>query len=60
MTLAQIEKAISNSKPESQRKLLKDLPHLLKIASSHLQLLKAAEPSFDFWNNSEDIVYDRL
>lgn len=23
-------------------------------------LLKATEPSFDFWNNADDAVYDRL
>ncbi len=60
MTLAQIEKAISKANFEQQKRLLADLPHLLKIHAADLGLLKAAEPSFDFWNNPDDIVYDRL
>ena len=60
LSLAQIEQAISNANPEKQKKLLKDLPHLLKIHFSDLALLKVSEQSFDFWNNPDDIVYDRL
>lgn len=60
LSLEQIEKAISQSDPEQQRHLLRDLPHLLKLPVADLALLKVAEPSFDFWNNPDDLIYDRL
>ena len=55
----EIEQAIANSKPEEQVRLLNDLPRLLRIHLS-MSLLKTAEPSFDFWDNPDDRVYDRL
>ena len=59
-SLDQIEQAIANADPEEQKRLLKDLPHLLKLPMLDLALLKVAEPAFDFWNNSQDIVYDQM
>lgn len=59
-TIEQAEKIISQAKPEEQRKLLSDLPHLLKLSEEDLSLLKLAEFSFEFWNNPDDIIYDRL
>ena len=59
-SMKQIEEAIARAHPEEQKSLLRDLPHLLKISSADLTLLKAAEPSFDFWNNPDDMVYDQL
>jgi len=32
----------------------------LRTLSEDLGWLKAAEKSFDFWNNKADAVYDRL
>jgi hypothetical protein len=55
-----VGKEIQKSKPEEQQELLTVLPHLLNINLSELILLKLAEKSFDFWNNSEDMVYDSL
>ena len=60
LTLEQIEKAISLSGRDAQQRLLKDLPRLLHIQDVDQGLLKIAEPSFEFWNNPEDEVYDRL
>ena len=58
LSLKTIEEAISNADLAEQRKLLRDLPHLLKISRADLGLLKSAEKSFDFWNNPDDSVYD--
>lgn len=55
-----VGKEIQKSKPEEQQELLTVLPHLLNINLSDLILLKLAEKSFDFWNNSEDMIYDSL
>ena len=59
-SLKQIEEAIARARPEDQKSLLRDLPRLLKISSADMALLKAAEPSFDFWNNPDDSIYDDL
>ena len=60
ISLKEIEQAILNAEPEEQKRLLGDLPHLLKIPAPDLALLKIAEPSFDFWNNTDDLIYDQL
>jgi len=60
MTLKAIEKAVRTLKPNEQRKLLSDLPLLIKILSEDIMRLKAAEKSFAFWNNPEDSIYDTL
>ena len=59
-SLEQIEQAISQANRGLQQRLLRDLPHLLKIQAADLALLKIAESAFDFWNNPDDVVYDRL
>jgi hypothetical protein len=58
--MSEIKKAIKNASPQEQQRLLKDLPHLLKISSKDLQGLKLAEPSFAFWDNAEDDRYNTL
>ncbi|MBI5873643.1 MAG: hypothetical protein HZB36_05820 [Candidatus Omnitrophica bacterium] len=58
--LENVEKKVSRLGVEEQRRFLCDLPRLLKIPLDDLLLLKAAEKSFDFWNNPEDKIYDRL
>ena len=60
LSLEEIERAIAKASPARQRRLLKNLPRLLKIAKADLAFLKVAENSFDFWNNPEDAIYDRL
>lgn len=57
-SLKDIEQNIRNASFEKQRQLLKHLPHLLKISSGDIAMLKTAEPSFDFWNNPDDAIYD--
>jgi hypothetical protein len=60
MSLDEIEEAIKELDRSSQQKLLSDLPRLLDLKQESSALLKVAEPSFEFWNNSEDAVYDNL
>ena len=60
MTLKAIEKAVRLLKPGEQRKLLRDLPLLIKLSSEDMARLKASEKSFAFWNNPEDAIYDTL
>ena len=60
ISLEQIEEAIADARPEDQMRILRDFPHLLKISSMDMALLKTAEQSFDFWNNPDDIIYDSL
>jgi len=59
-TIEQIQQAIANADAKTQRKLLAAMPRLLNIDAGSVNLLKAAEPSFDFWDNDEDAVYDNL
>ena len=58
--LRAIESAIQGATPAQQMRLLRRLPRLLKLAPSDLALLKVSKSSFDFWNNPDDVVYDRL
>jgi len=60
MSLNEIEEAILFLKKEDQLKLTAELPVILKLPNDTLSLLKLAEPSFEFWNNPEDSVYDSL
>ena len=60
LLLPKIAKAIQESRPEEQRELLAQLPHLLDLDAGDFAFLKIAEDSFDFWNNLDDTVYDSL
>lgn len=60
LTVEEIESAIEHSKPEEQRQLLARLPRLLGISAEDFGWLKVAESSFEFWNNDEDAIYDKL
>ena len=58
--LGKVGQEISQLETDEQKKLLEDLPRLLKVSLDDLLLLKVAENSFDFWNNPEDSIYDNL
>jgi hypothetical protein len=60
LTLHDIERAIEQFPPEEQRRLLAELPRLLKFSDVDLASLKLAEPSFQFWDNPDDAIYDTL
>jgi len=60
MSLEDVKVAINKLDKQSQQKLLQDLPKLLGISSDAAGWLKAAASSFEFWDNKEDAVYDRL
>ena len=57
-TRKDIEEAILQLKEDDQRRLVADIYNLLGISIDDLLLLRVAEPSFGFWNNPEDAVYD--
>ena len=59
-SLKEIEKAIQSVGRDEQKRLLANLPRLLNISKSDIDLLKISEKSFDFWNNADDKVYDKL
>jgi hypothetical protein len=60
LSLKEVEKAVAQFDVNEQRQLLIKLPHLLKISPDDLSLLKLSEPSFRFWDNPEDAIYDSL
>ncbi len=60
LSLREVERAIEQFGPDEQRRLLAALPHLLKISVIDLAHLKVAEPSFQFWENPDDTIYDTL
>ncbi|PYL27657.1 MAG: hypothetical protein DMF39_10520 [Verrucomicrobia bacterium] len=59
-TVRQINEAIEHLDVREQIRLLQDLPAHLKIQPDDVAWLKAAEPAFEFWNNPEDAIYDKL
>ena len=60
LSLQEIEEAIQHFPPDEQRRLLAELPRLLSISGGDLAYLKLSEPSFQFWENPDDTIYDRL
>ena len=60
LSLADVEQAIEHFPLQEQQRLLAELPRLLKISSADLAYLKLAEPSFQFWENPDDAIYDTL
>jgi hypothetical protein len=59
-TLQEIGEAIERLDVKDQVKFLQDLPSHLKISPDDLAWSQIAEPSFEFWNNPEDAIYDHL
>ncbi len=59
-TVQEISEAIEHLDVHDQMRLLSDLPAHLKIQPDDVAWLKSAEPAFEFWNNSEDAIYDEL
>ena len=60
MSLDEIKEAIKNLNEQEKQELLKELPQLLQIPSEKLAWMKLAESSFEFWDNEEDQIYDKL
>jgi len=60
MKVEEIEQSIKGLSIEEQRKLLSDLPSILQIPEKDLAFLTLAEKSFEFWDNPEDAIYDKL
>lgn len=60
MSLEEIKNAIKTLDKPAQQMLLQDLPTLLGIKAETFGWLKIAEPSFAFWDNEEDSIYDQL
>jgi hypothetical protein len=59
-TVAEINEAIEKLDVKEQFELLRTLPKHLKISAEDWGWLQLAESSFDFWNNPEDAIYDKL
>jgi hypothetical protein len=59
-TIAEITEAIEQLDVRQQVRLLSELPAHLKIKPEDLAWLRASESSFDFWENPEDAIYDKL
>jgi hypothetical protein len=58
--IQEISRAIEHLNVRDQMRLLRDLPAHLKIQPDDVAWLKVAEPAFEFWNNLEDAIYDKL
>ncbi len=58
--LKDVEDAIRSFNMEEKKQLISDLPKLLQLSSEDLDLLKLAEPAFQFWDNSDDSIYDSI
>jgi hypothetical protein len=59
-TVDEISEAIEKLDVKDQVKLLQILPQHLKISPDDLAWPKLAEPTFAFWDNPEDAIYDKL
>jgi hypothetical protein len=59
-TVAEITEAIEKLDAKEQIELLRVLPERLKISPDDLAWSRLAEPAFEFWDNPEDAIYDKL
>lgn len=59
-SLKEVEAAVKSFNKEEQKYLPNDLPKLLYLSAEDINLLKLAEPSFKFWDNSDDSIDDSL
>lgn len=59
-TVAEISDAIEKLDVKEQVELLRSLPEHLKILPDDVAWSRLAEPAFEFWNNPEDAIYDKL
>jgi hypothetical protein len=59
-SVAEITEAIDHLDAREQVRLLNELPNHLKIKPEDIAWLRASEPSFEFWDNPEDAIYDQL
>jgi hypothetical protein len=59
-TLQEIAEAIEKLDMKQQVQLLEDLPRHLKFAPDDIAWSRLGESAFEFWNNSEDAIYDQL
>ena len=59
-SLDQLEATITKAPLEQQRMFLAHLPRLLHLPAGDLAMLRTSEQSFEFWDNSDDAVYDQL
>jgi hypothetical protein len=59
-TVEEIGKAVEKLDVKDQVRLLQELPARLKISPEDLGWLKLASKSFDFWENPEDAISDKL
>ncbi len=59
-TVAEISEAIEKLDAKDQIQLLRILPEHLKISPDDLAWSRLAEPAFEFWDNAEDAIYDKL
>lgn len=59
-TVTEIEEAIGRLNLKDQVQLLRDLRSLLSPQIQDLEWLQVSQPSFEFWENEDDVVYDNL
>jgi hypothetical protein len=59
-TVAEISQAIDKLDVKEQVELLRVLPQHLKISMDDLAWSRLSESAFEFWDNPEDAIYDRL
>ena len=59
-SVLEISEAIDKLGVKEQIELLEILPWHLKISTDGLAWSRLAEPAFQFWDNPEDAIYDKL
>jgi hypothetical protein len=59
-TVEEIEQAVEKLEVKDQLRLVRELPARLKISVEDIGWLKLAERTFNFWDNPDDAIYDRL
>ena len=59
-TVEDVVEAIRQLDSSERKELLNVLPSALLLDPENSGWLRSAESSFNFWDNEEDAVYDRL
>ena len=59
-TVEEIGEAIEKLEMNEQVELLRVLQRRLELSADDLTWSQLAEQSFEFWNNADDAIYDKL
>ena len=60
ISVREVVEAIGHMDDGERAELISALPAVFRLSPDDFGWLKAAQPSFEFWDNDDDAIYDTL